>query len=114
MDFFGASKIAHKYISLEWARRTVEYDLKRLQQAGLKYPVLFEEAAVRILDRLSIQMRNLKKEMHEKSIKVVYKRRRKELYDAIQYDLFVGRKHFPIEYAPERLKWMSFEEIEKS
>lgn len=58
-------------------------------------------------------MRDLKQQMKEKDIKVAYKGRRKELYDALQYDLFIGRKHFPMEYAPDRLKWMAFEEIEK-
>ncbi|EGL81456.1 hypothetical protein CathTA2_0016, partial [Caldalkalibacillus thermarum TA2.A1] len=84
--------IAHKYISLEWARKTLEHDLKQVQKAGLKYPALFEEAAVRVLDKLSIQMRDIKKEMQEKGIKVVYKGRKKHLYEAIEYDLYGGNK----------------------
>ena len=49
---------------------------------------------MRVLDRISIQMRDLKQQMKEKDIKVAYKGRRKELYDALQYDLFIGRKNF--------------------
>lgn len=92
----------------------MEHDLKMIQSTGLKYPALFEETAVKVLDRLSIQMRDLKRLMREKDIKVAYKGRKTKLYEAIVYDLYVGKRQFPLEYAPERLKWMAFEEIEKA
>jgi hypothetical protein len=106
--------IAHQYVSIEWARRTVEHDLKVIQMTDLKYPGIYEQAAVQVLDRLSIQMRDLKRVMREKDIKVVYKGRKRGLYEAIQYDLYVGKRRFPLEYSPDRLKVMAFETIEKA
>ena len=33
--------------------------------------------------------------------------------DSVEYEIYVGKRKYPWEYAPERLKWMAFEEIEK-
>lgn len=103
--------IVHRYISLEWARKTLEHDLQRILKAGLKYPALFEEAAVRVLDRLSLQMRDLKKVMRDKEIKVVYRGRSR---NDVEYEIYVGKRKFPWRYDSDRLKWMVFEEIEKA
>lgn len=106
--------IVHKYISLEWARKTLEHDLKLIKHAGFKYPKLFEEAAVEVLNQLSIQMKDLKQLMRQKEIKVVYKGRNKDFYDAVEYEIYVGKRKYPWDYAIDRLKWMAFGEIEKA
>lgn len=76
---------------------------------GLKYTGIYEEVAVKVLNRLSIQMRDLKK-VHEKGIKVVYRGMNK---DSVEYEIYVGKRKFPWRYDSDRLKWMVFEEIEK-
>jgi len=79
--------IVHRYISIEWARKTLEHDLKSIQKAGLKYPALFEEAAVQVLNRLSIQMRDLKKVMRDKEIKMVFEEIEKVLHSGQNFDI---------------------------
>ncbi len=78
---------------------------------GLKYTGIYEEVAVKVLNRLSIQMRDLKKEMHEKGIKVVYKGINK---DSVEYEIYVGKRKYPWEYAPEGIRDAAFEAIEKA
>ena len=56
-------------------------------------------------------MRDLKKLMRQKNIKVVYRGMNK---DSVEYEIYVGKRKYPWEYAAERLKWMAFEEIEKA
>lgn len=96
--------IVHRYISIEWARKALEHDMKRIQHAGLKYPALFEGAAVKLLDRLSLQMRDIKQLMRQKDIKVVYRGMNK---DSVEYEIYVGKRKYPWEYAPEIEKALS-------
>ena len=105
-------ELATKYIALEWARKMIEHDLAKVQKAGLKHPTLFEQAAVRVLDQISLQMRDVKQEMRQKGIKIHYVGKQTKHYDAVVYDVYAGGRHERYEMSTGVLRGHVFECLE--